>query len=68
MAWLVLAGTGRFLVETFRPDQPVIPGTGLSYSRLISGLMALFGIIWLLARYKVLRIPGLSNGPEKYKI
>ncbi len=68
MGWLVLAGTGRFLVEAFRPDQPLIPGTGLSYSRLISGLMALFGIIWLLARYQVLKIPVLSNGPEKYKI
>ena len=32
MGWLVLAGTGRFLVEAFRPDQPLIPGTGLSYS------------------------------------
>jgi phosphatidylglycerol:prolipoprotein diacylglycerol transferase len=68
MGWLVLAGMGRFLVEAFRPDQPHIPGTGLSYSRLISGLMALFGILWLLARYKVLKIPGLSNMPEKYKI
>lgn len=68
MGWLVLAGLGRFLVEAYRPDQPLIPGTGLSYSRLISGLMALFGVVWLLARYKVLKIPGLSNGPEKYKI
>jgi len=45
--WLVLAGTGRFIVEAFRPDQPLIPGTALSYSRLIAGLMAVAGVVWL---------------------
>lgn len=65
--WLVLAGLGRFLVEAFRPDQPRIPGLDLSYSRLISGLMALFGLVWLLARYGYVRIPLLSNGPETYR-
>lgn len=52
-AWLVLAGLGRFLIEAFRPDQPRIPGTGLSYTRLFAGLMALAGFVWLLVRYRL---------------
>ncbi len=66
--WLVLAGVGRSVVEAFRPDQPRIPGTDLSFSRLISILMAIFGMLWLLARYGYIHIPFLSNGPEQYKI
>ena len=53
--WLVLAGIGRAIIETFRPDQPVIPGTGLSYSRLVSLLMALTGVLLILWRYSVIR-------------
>jgi len=66
--WLILAGVGRFIVEAFRPDQPRIPGTDLSFSRLISMLMAVFGVIWLLARYGYIRIPLITNGPEKYRV
>lgn len=55
--WLVLAGLGRFLIEAFRPDQPRIPGTELSYSRLISALMALAGAAWLLIRSGAIRQP-----------
>jgi phosphatidylglycerol:prolipoprotein diacylglycerol transferase len=66
--WLILAGTGRFVIESFRPDQPRIPGTDLSFSRLISLLMAVLGVIWLLARYGYLRIPLFTNAPEKYRI
>lgn len=66
--WLVLAGVGRALIESFRPDQPRIPGTDLSYSRLVSALMALFGALWLLARYGVIRIPLLSGGEDAYHI
>jgi phosphatidylglycerol:prolipoprotein diacylglycerol transferase len=50
-AWLVLAGVGRFLIEFFRPDQPRLPGTDLSYSRIISALMAVAGLIWLYRLY-----------------
>jgi phosphatidylglycerol:prolipoprotein diacylglycerol transferase len=46
-AWLVLAGIGRFIVEGFRPDQPLIPGTTLSYSGLVAALMAVGGAVWL---------------------
>src|SRR5215212_8243017 len=38
-AWLVAAGVGRFMIEFFRPDQPKIPGVGLSYSSIVSALM-----------------------------
>jgi len=65
--WLILAGVGRFIVEAFRPDQPRIPGTDLSFSRLISMLMAVFGVIWLLARYGYIRIPLITDSPEKYR-
>ena len=67
-AWLVLAGVGRVLIESFRPDQPRVPGTDLSYSRLVSGLMALGGLLWLLARYGVVHIPWLGRGSEQYHI
>lgn len=66
--WLVLAGVGRVIIEAFRPDQPRIPGTDLSWSRLIYGLMAVVGIFWLLIRYEVISLPFLSPGPEEYRI
>jgi phosphatidylglycerol:prolipoprotein diacylglycerol transferase len=66
--WLILAGLGRFIIEAFRPDQPRISGTDLSYSRLIAGLMALGGLFWLLVRYEVIRLPFLKPGPEEYQV
>ena len=66
-AWLVLAGVGRFIVEAFRPDQPRIPGTDLSYSRLISGLMAVVGFVWLLVRYEKIHLKFWPAGPEAYR-
>lgn len=66
--WLILAGIGRVIIETFRPDQPRIGGTDLSWSRLIYALLAVFGLIWLLIRYELIKLPFLSPGPEKYKL
>lgn len=66
--WMVLAGVGRFLIEFFRPDQPRIPGTPLSYSAVVSLLLALVGGLWLLARGGKLSLPLLSQGPDKYQI
>lgn len=66
--WLVCAGLGRFLVEAFRPDQPRIPGTELSYSRLISGLMAVAGFVWLLVRYEKIHLKFWPPGPESYRL
>ncbi len=63
--WLVLAGTGRVLVEFFRPDQPVIAGTFITTSQLVSALMALAGLLMLMARNGTIRIPKLKF-PETY--
>ena len=64
--WLLLEGAGRAWLEFFRPDQPTIPGTGLSYSRLVALIMAVVGILMLLVRFEKIRLPFLSAGPEKY--
>ncbi len=66
-AWLILAGVGRVIIETWRPDQPRIPGTGLSYSRLVAASMAVVGTLLMLVRYGVLRIP-FKLGGETYTI
>ncbi len=66
--WLVLAGVGRVLIEFFRPDQPRIPGTGVSYSALVAGLMALAGVIMLLVRYGYIRLKFAENWEEQYQI
>ena len=66
--WLVLAGVGRVIIEAFRPDQPRIPGTDLSYSRLIAGLMALAGVIMLLVRYGYIRLKFTENWEDEYQI
>jgi len=67
-SWLLLAGVGRVIIEAFRPDQPRIPGTDLSWSRLIYAIMAVVGLIWLLIRYEIIKLPFLSPGPENYKL
>jgi phosphatidylglycerol:prolipoprotein diacylglycerol transferase len=66
--WLVLEGIGREIIEFFRPDQPRVPGTDISYSRIVAGLMILIGIIWLLIRYEIIKVPFLKPGPEKYQL
>jgi phosphatidylglycerol:prolipoprotein diacylglycerol transferase len=66
--WLILAGLGRVIIETFRPDQPRLPGTDISFSRIVAGLMAVAGILFLLIKYEVLRLPFLSTGPASYVI
>ena len=66
--WLLLAGIGRVIIESFRPDQPRIPGSAMSWSRLVYALLALIGFFWLLIRYEVIKLPFLSPGPEKYKL
>jgi phosphatidylglycerol:prolipoprotein diacylglycerol transferase len=67
-AWLILAGVGRAIIETWRPDQPHIPGTPISYTRLVAALMAIGGVILMLVKYGVLRLPFLSQGPDTYAI
>ena len=66
--WLLLAGFGRLLIEFFRPDQPKIPGLGISYTSIFSALMAIVGAVMLMARYKAINLKfaeelgrGISN-------
>jgi phosphatidylglycerol:prolipoprotein diacylglycerol transferase len=66
--WMILAGLGRFIIEWFRPDQPRVPGTDISYSRIVSGLLAIGGVVMLLIRYEVIRIPILSRWRDSYSI
>jgi phosphatidylglycerol:prolipoprotein diacylglycerol transferase len=65
--WLILAGVGRQIIEFFRPDQPRIPGTDFSYSRLVAALMIVAGTLMLLIKYEILRLPFLSTGRTKYR-
>ncbi len=67
-AWLVLAGIGRFIIEAFRPDQPRIPGTDLSFTRVIAALMAIVGVLMLLVRNKIIKVPFAENWAEEYKL
>jgi phosphatidylglycerol:prolipoprotein diacylglycerol transferase len=64
--YLILAGVGRFIIETWRPDQPrVIMPSGaesfLSYSRVISLLYVAVGAIILLDRMGHLKIPFIAR-------
>lgn len=65
--WLVLAGVGRVFIEFFRPDQPRIPGTEISYSTLIAVLMALAGAVLLLVRYGYIRLKFARDWEEIYR-
>jgi len=64
--WLILAGVGREFIEFFRPDQPRVPGTAISYTRIVAGLMTIVGLVWLLVKYEVINLPLLSSGPASY--
>ena len=66
--WLLLAGTGRAWIELFRPDQPKIDGTIVSYSMVVSALMAIIGAVMLMARYKAVNLSAAENWEDEYKI
>ncbi len=66
--WLILAGVGRVIIEFFRPDQPKIAELGISYSSIFAALMALAGILLLLARYSVLHFRFAENWEETYQV
>lgn len=66
--WLVLAGVGRAIIEQFRPDQPLIAGTPISYSALVSLLMAAAGVALLLARYGKINPAFLQGWEEQYRV
>ncbi|MGC8827787.1 MAG: prolipoprotein diacylglyceryl transferase, partial [Anaerolineae bacterium] len=65
-AYLILHGTGRFIIEFFRPDQPRIPGTDFSYSRLLSVLFVIGGAVvlyWRQQRAEPYPAPALPAEP-----
>lgn len=66
--WLVLEGVGREIIEFFRPDQPRIPGTDISITRIAAGVMIIAGIIALLIQYEIIHLPFLKPGSDSYKI
>jgi phosphatidylglycerol:prolipoprotein diacylglycerol transferase len=67
--WLILAGIGRAWIEYFfRPDQPKIGDSNISYSMIVSALMAIAGAILLMARYKAIRLQSAENWEEEYKV
>lgn len=55
--YLILSGIGRFIIETWRPDQPLFPGASLSFSRILSLIYVVIGVIVLLDRLGHMRIP-----------
>ena len=65
--WLILAGVGRQIIEFFRPDQPRLPGTDISYSRIVAALMIVVGVLYLLVKYELLRLPFLRAGRTEYR-
>ncbi|OGO25899.1 MAG: prolipoprotein diacylglyceryl transferase, partial [Chloroflexi bacterium RBG_16_52_11] len=65
--WLLLAGSGRVLIEFFRPDQPKIPGLGISYSSIVAALMAIAGAVLLMARYKAINLKFAEDWEEEYQ-
>lgn len=65
--WLVLAGLGRFLLEFFRPDQPLVAGTWITITQVATVLMMLAGLLLLAYRYGKLKLP-LPPLPEHYQI
>jgi prolipoprotein diacylglyceryltransferase len=63
----VLAGLGRFLIKFFRPDQPHLGDSWLSFTQIATSLMMLVGLVMLAFQYGKLKLP-LPAMPEKYQI
>ncbi|MBL8077507.1 MAG: prolipoprotein diacylglyceryl transferase [Anaerolineales bacterium] len=67
-AWLLLAGLSRTFIEFFRPDQTLIGNTFITYTMLVSFLMAVVGLIMLLVRYGKLQFALAENWEEEYQV
>ncbi len=62
--YFILAGFGRFIMEFWRPDQPGIPldnGVVLSFSRILSMVYVVVGLVIVLDRYGYVRIPFIER-------
>ncbi len=66
--WLVAAGLARTFIEFFRPDQPRIGESFVTYSMLVALLMAVAGVLLLLVRYGKLRLAFAAGWEEEYQI
>jgi len=66
--WLVFAGLARAFIEFFRPDQPHIGNSFVTYSMFVSLLMAVTGVVMLLVRYGKLQLAFAKDWEEEYKI
>lgn len=66
--WLMLAGIGRVWIEFFRPDQPKIGDSAISYSMVAAALMAVAGAVLLMIRYKAINLAFAENWEEEYQI
>ena len=66
--WLISAGLIRALIEFFRPDQPRIGDSIVTYSMFVSLLMAVAGVIMLLIRYGKLQLAAADGWEEQYQI
>jgi prolipoprotein diacylglyceryltransferase len=62
-----LAGLGRFIIEFFRPDQPHLGTSWLSFTQLATILMMMVGLLMLAIRFGMLKFDKLRL-PEKYQL
>ena len=66
--WLICAGLARAFIELFRPDQPRIGDSFVTYSMLVSLLMAVAGVVMLLIRFGKLQLAFAKDWEEQYQI
>lgn len=66
--WLVLAGLSRTFIEFFRPDQPYIGNTFITTTMLVSFLMALVGVVMVLARYGKIHLAWAEGWEDEYRV
>jgi len=66
--WLALAGLARAFIENFRPDQPKIGNSFVSYTMLVSFLMAIVGAVMLLIRNRKLAPALADSWPAQYQV
>lgn len=66
--FLIWWGGGRTWIEFFRPDQPAIGGTFITYSMVVALLIALAGVLILLRRYNKLPKGLLSRRRRRRRI
>jgi phosphatidylglycerol---prolipoprotein diacylglyceryl transferase len=66
--WLISAGLIRTFIEFFRPDQPRIGESFASYTMVVSFIMAIAGIVMILARYRKLELAAAEEWEEDYHI